>query len=213
MNPKKENDELSELLADLKEDRVLASVRERIARGTDPLEVLEACQRGMRLVGQRYEKGIYFISGLIIGGEIMREIGKVILPLLASRIEKHHSGTILLGTVEGDIHFIGKDVFKVLARCHGFQVHDLGVNVPPRDFLDAAQRIVPAIVGLSCLLSPCFEAVKKTIATVREGMTNPMPSFIVGGLVDEKVREYVGAEHWAADAMVGIEICREIVER
>ena len=161
-------DELSGMLADLKEERVLALVRERMARGADPLDILDACQTGMRMVGQNYEKGIYFISGLIIAGEIMREIGKLILPLLPSRFERNDSGTILLGTVEGDIHFIGKDVFKVLARCHGFQVYDIGVNVPPADFLAAARKIKPRIIGLSCLLSPCFEATRSTIAMIKQ---------------------------------------------
>src|SRR3972149_6504037 len=100
-----EKDELSGMLADLREEKVLALVRERMARGVDPLAILDACQTGIRLVGQHYEKGTYFISGLIIAGEIMREIGKLILPLLPSRFERNDSGTILLGAVQADIPF------------------------------------------------------------------------------------------------------------
>lgn len=211
MAPEPREDELSRLLADLKEHDVLAAVRGQISRGVNPMQILESCQRGMRVVGQLYEKGTYFISGLIIAGEIMREIGKLVLPLLASNIEQHDSGTILLGTVEGDIHFIGKDVFKVLARCHGFRVHDLGVNVPPGEFLSAARKTSPAIIGISCLLSSCFDALRNTISLLKEGLPDSAISFMVGGIVDRKVGEYVGADHTVNDAMVGIRICKEIM--
>lgn len=211
MGSDREMDELSRLLADLKEEKVLAVVRERIVRGVDPLAILDACQTGMRMVGQYYEKGTYFISGLIIAGEIMREIGKLILPLLASNIQGHDSGTILLGTVEGDIHFIGKDVFKVLARCHGFRVFDLGVNVPPGEFLTAVRKLSPRIIGLSCLLSSCFDAARNTISLIRKEAAPFRPLVLMGGMVDEKVCKYVDADHWVTDAMVGIRICQEAV--
>jgi methanogenic corrinoid protein MtbC1 len=205
--------ELSILLADLQEERVLALVRERLARGEDPLLLLEDCQKGMRIVGQRYEKEIYFVSGLIIAGEIMREIGKIVLPLLASNIDQRESGSVLLGTVQGDIHFIGKDIFKVLARCHGFKVHDLGVDVAPGAFVEAVQKTSPQIIGLSCLLSPCFQTMKSIISRIREQarFSGPAPSFIIGGMVDERVCEHVGADHWATDAMVGVHRCQEIM--
>lgn len=211
MSSEPERDELSGMIADLEEEKVLAMVRERMARGADPLEILESCRRGMRVVGHRYETGAYFISGLIIAGEIMREIGKLVLPLLAGRFDRSDSGTILLGTVAGDIHFIGKDVFKVLARCHGFQVFDIGVNAPPAEFLTAARKTRPRIVGLSCLLSPCFEAIRETISLIRREAGDPGPHFIIGGVVDEKVRGYVGADCWATDAMIGVRLCQEMV--
>jgi len=204
-------DELSCLVADLKEEQVLAAVRDRIARGIDPLAVLDACQTGMRMVGQHYQKGTYFISGLIIAGEIMREIGKLVLPLLASNIQGSDSGTILLGTVEGDIHFIGKDVFKVLARCHGFRVFDLGVNVSPAEFLSAFRKTEPKIIGLSCLLSSCFESARNTISMIRHEAVHSTPLFLMGGMVDEKVCKYVDGDCWVTDAMVGIRICQETV--
>jgi methanogenic corrinoid protein MtbC1 len=207
----KEEDELSRVLGDLKEDSALAIVRERIARGIDPLKILESAQSGMHVVGKRYEKGIYFISGLIIAGEIMQEIGKLILPLLASNIDWQDSGTILLGTVEGDIHYIGKDIFKVLARCYGFDVHDIGVNMPPEEFLTTAHRIKPRIIGLSCLLSSCYDSIRRTVSVLREGLSSHTPQIIVGGLVDEKVREYSGANHCVNDAMIGVRICKKII--
>lgn len=211
MSSNEKMDELSTLLADLKEEQVLAIVRERMASGMDPLAIIDACQTGMRRIGQYYEKGTYFISGLIIAGEIMREIGKLILPLIASNIQGHDSGTILLGTVEGDIHFIGKDVFKVLARCHGFKVFDLGVNVPPGEFLTAVRKTTPRIIGLSCLLSSCFEAARNTIALIRQEAAPSRPLFLMGGMVDEKVCKYVDADYWVTDAMVGIHICQKAV--
>ena len=214
MEPTKKKKELNALIADLDEDTVLSLVKQGIAEGDDPFTILDQCQRGMQLVGEHYEKGIYFISGLIMAGEIMHQVGEMVLPVLRERIRGGDSGVILLGTVQGDIHYLGKDIVKVLLRCYGFTVNDLGVDVPPAEFLAAAEESKPDIVGLSCLLNTSFKALGETITMLRThlGDSDSSPSFVIGGLVDEQVRRHVGADHWAADAMVGVRLCQLIMK-
>jgi methanogenic corrinoid protein MtbC1 len=204
---------LSFLLADLREDEVLVEVRRRLKEGENPLHLVEEFQQGMRLVGERYEKGVYYISGLIMAGEIMHQLGEVVLPLLRNSVSGEESGRILLGTVEGDIHYIGKDIVKVLLRCFGFTVFDLGVDIPPQEFLQKTDEIKPDIVGLSCLLTSSFEAMGATIKLLRKelGVGRPHPPIIIGGIVDERVCRHVRADGWANDAMKGVRLCQELI--
>jgi methanogenic corrinoid protein MtbC1 len=204
--------ELSVLIADLQEEEALKQITHLIKEGVDPLLLVDECQKGIRMVGERYEKGVYYLSGLIMAGEILHQTGELLFPLLKSRVSGSESGRILLGTVEGDIHYIGKDIFKVLLRCYGFTVFDIGVDVPPEEFLVKTKETKPHIVGLSCLLHSSYQAMRSTIGLLRAEM-KPAPSFIIGGLVDEQVREFVGADAWANDAMAGIRMCQQLIKK
>ncbi len=214
MNDLDRQDELISSMADLRENDVLALVKKRISDGVDPMEILDLCHKGMALVGERYEEERYFISGLIMAGEIMRQVGSLVLPLIESRIQGADSwGSILLGTAEGDIHFIGKEIFMTLARCNGFAVHDLGVDVPPSRFLSAARDLRPDIVGISCLITRAYDAMKGTISLLREGLQDHSPrAYIVGGVLDEQVFNYIGADFWTDDAMDGVRMCQRIMK-
>lgn len=207
-------DDLSKLVADLEEEKTIFCVKKRITRGDDPFLIIEQCQRGMQQVGESYEKGFYYVSGLIMAGEIMHQVAQIVLPVLEDRIKGKDSGCIVLGTVKGDIHYLGKDIVKVLLSGYGFTVHDLGVDVPSTEFLEAAKGLKPDIIGLSCLLNTSYESMKETIELIRGTLpgTRPLPNFIVGGLIDEQVRRYVGADYWAADAMTGVRLCQLIVK-
>ncbi|OPY66639.1 MAG: Methionine synthase [Syntrophorhabdaceae bacterium PtaU1.Bin034] len=205
---------LPNLLADLQEEAVLSHVTKRLEDDEDPLRIMEECQQGVRLVGERYEQGVYYISGLIMASAIMHEVGDIVLPMLKNRVTGSESGRILLGTVEGDIHYIGKDIIKVLLRCYGFTVSDLGVDVPAREFLAKTREMRPHIVGLSCLLNSGFESMRATVELLRTETARDrhiIPSFIIGGCVDERVREHVGADAWAADAMAGVRLCQQLI--
>lgn len=203
--------ELSNLIADLNEDAVLNQVEKRINEGVDPLLLMEECQKGIRMVGERYEKGSYFLSGLIMAGEIMHQVGEKVLPLITSRVSGNERGRVLLGTVEGDIHYIGKDIIRVLLSCYGFTVLDIGIDAPPGDFLAKAKEIKPHIVGLSCLLNSSYPPMRTTIELLRSEI-RPVPSFIIGGLVDEQIRVFTGADAWANDAMTGVRLCQQLIQ-
>jgi methanogenic corrinoid protein MtbC1 len=203
---------LSDQLADLNEEAVISLVEKRLKDGADPLQIVEECQKGVRIVGERYEKGIYYISGLIMAGEILHQVGEMVFPLIKSKVTGTDSGIVLLGTVSGDIHYIGKDIVKVLLQCFGFTVTDIGVDVPAKEFLAKTLEIKPHIVGISCLLSSCYNSLVDTIKLIRKEI-NPSPPVIIGGFVDEQACQYIGADGWANDAMVGIRIFQQLMQK
>ncbi|MFC1534209.1 B12-binding domain-containing protein [Thermodesulfobacteriota bacterium] len=206
--------ELSTLMAELDEDAVLDLVRKFMDDGIDPLIIIDLCHKGMVRVGERYEHGRYFISGLIMAGEIMRQVGQLVFPLLDNKIINGNSGSIVLGTVEGDIHFIGKDIFKDLVRGYGFTVHDLGVDVPPNKFLAAIHEFKPNIVGFSCLISSAFKSMQETVALLKKSVPQELSprAYIIGGRVEEFVCKDVGADYWANDGMRGVRLCQKIMD-
>lgn len=207
-------EQLISFMADLKQDETLKQVRKFMAEGMDPLHIFDLCYKGMSLVGKRYEKGRFYISGLIMAGQIMRQVGQMVLPLIENKTTGGESGCIVLGTVEGDIHDIGKDIFKVLVRSQGFTVHDVGVDKAPSRFLVAVNEFRPDIVGLSCLLNTAYEALKKTITLLRETSLKEMTprAYIIGGLVNEEVCNFVNSDYWTTDAMKGVRLCQHIIK-
>jgi methylmalonyl-CoA mutase cobalamin-binding domain/chain len=211
-SPKPDN-QLAQLVANLEEDAVLELVQQRIDAGDDPLQIINECNEGMRHVGQRYEQGEYFIAGLIMSGEIFREVVELIHPLLAQRATGESIGRVLVGTVSGDIHDLGKNIFGMLLACHGFEVIDLGVDVPPADFAARVIETQPDIVGLSGLITAAFATMKETVAVLQgEAQKHKLsfPIIIGGGFIDDQICQYVGADHWVPDAMAGIRLCEEL---
>ena len=210
------NSQLAQLVADLEEDAVLELVEKRISAGDDPLQIIDECNEGMREVGLRYENGEYFVAGLIMSGEIFREVVERIQPLLEQQAEGKLSGRVLVGTVSGDIHDIGKNMFGMLLSCHGFDVIDLGVDVLPSVFADKALEIKPDFVGLSGLITASFETMKETITALRQKSEEhglSFPVIIGGGMIDDQIRQYVGADYWMPDAMAGVRLCQELLDK
>jgi methanogenic corrinoid protein MtbC1 len=205
--------ELSTLVAELHEEAVLNLVRQYLTDGVEPLVIIDLCNKGMIKIGEYYEQGRYYIAGLIMGGEIMRQVGQLVLPLLESKITNGNAGSIVLGTVEGDIHFIGKDIFKVLVRVYGFTIHDLGVDVPPNKFLAGIHEFKPNIVGLSCLISAAFKSMQETVAFIKRNIPPELAplAYLIGGRVDELVCKEVGADYWTNDAIKGVRLCKKIM--
>jgi len=206
---------ISESLSDLNEKETIAAVEERLELGDDPIRIMDQCQEGIIEVGRRYESGEYFISALIMAGEIMRQISEILLPVLKKEITGKASGRILLATVQRDIHFIGKNIFKVLLQCTGYTVQDAGEDVPPEKILEATLAFSPDVIGLSCLLSSCYDSMRDTVAILKEGTRDleTIPRIIIGGRVNEKVNQYVGADGWADDAMIGLRLCHKLIRR
>jgi methanogenic corrinoid protein MtbC1 len=213
MDRTENHEKLITLMADLQEDAVLDLVQQQLAEGVDPLAIVDSCHKGMIKVGERYEQGRYYISGLIMAGEIMRQVGQLVFPLLEGKMTNGNSGSIVLGTVEGDIHFIGKDIFKVLVRGYGFTVHDLGVDVPPSKFLAAIHELKPDIVGLSCLISAAFRSMRETITFLKQNVPEKLlpRAYIIGGRVDKLICKEVGSDYWTNDGIKGVHLCQKIM--
>ncbi len=204
---------LSAALADLRENEVLALVRWRMARGDDPLRIIEDCQAGMREVGERYTQQRYFLSGLIMAGEILREVMEIVMPSVEERFSGKSAGRVLLGTVQGDIHDLGKNLLVMLLRVYGFNVLDLGVDVAPEEFVAQARMFEPDIIGMSGLITAAHPTMRETVNALRAMMAadGTRIPILLGGQVDAQVCAYVGADHWSTDAMEGVRLCQRLV--
>lgn len=216
MNQFNPSSELTAKVAALDEQGVLKIARKRLDSGDDPLSIIEDCNKGMVEVGNRYEQQIYFIAGLIMAGEIFKQVMEIVHPRIKEGAAREDSGRILIGTVKGDIHDIGKDIASMLLRCSGFTVDDIGVNVPPAEFVKQVSALKPDIIGLSCLLTISFEALRETISVLRrQDMLSfrNIPVLIGGAQINDEVCKYVGANYWVDDAMDGVRICQRLLHK
>jgi len=214
MSEKDNRSALTTLVADLEEQQALMLVQQRLDGGDAPLLIVEDCQADLRLVGERYEQRQYFISALIMAGEIFREVMELVQPIIETKLSGNESGQILLGTVRGDIHDIGKNNLTLLLRCYGFTVHDLGVDVPPSEFLAQALALNPEIIGLSGLLTLSYDSMRETVDLLRQSINGHLlstPIIIGGNQLNEQVCQYVGADYWVTDAMNGVRLCQRLL--
>jgi methanogenic corrinoid protein MtbC1 len=204
------NGALITAITNLQEEAALALVRQRLDTGDDPLLIIKDCQEGLRQVGLLYEQRQYFLAGLIMAGEIFREVMELVQPVVERQVSGEVSGRILLGTVEGDIHDLGKNIVSVLLGCHNFAVHDLGVDVPPAAFAEQAAQFLPHVIGLSGLVASAYEAMRETVTLLRaQGFRGPI--VIGGGQLSEEICQYVGADYWTTDAVAGVELCSRLI--
>jgi len=203
-------DSLINATAELDERKAVFLVKQALDQGRSPVEIVEECRKGMTLVGERYAKREYFLSDLIMSAEIFKQVMSLLLPALSEAGEICGIVPVVFGTVQGDIHDIGKDITISLLRCSGFEVEDLGVDVPPDKFVQAAREKGVRIICLSALLTASFESMKKTVELFEQEGLRQSVKVVIGGLVNEKVCKYVGADCWANDARHGVEICREL---
>lgn len=200
---------LTQAISDLNEGFAMELVKLRLDMGIAPLDIVEECRNGMIAVGDLYSRGDYFLGDLVLSAEIFNEIMQLLKPILDLKETRKPLGKIVFGTVEGDIHDIGKNITISLLRCHGFEVYDLGVNVPPDKFVHFLKETGANILCLSTLLSSCFEALQRTVKLVRLFDSERKIKVLIGGLVNEKVREYADADDWVTDARKGITICKK----
>jgi methanogenic corrinoid protein MtbC1 len=199
-------------IAALDEQGALDAVTARIDAGDDPLAIIEECQLGMRWVGEHYQTGKYFISGLIMAGEIFREAMVVLGPLLPETTVDAGQGSVLICTVRGDIHDLGKSIVTMMLRSYGIVVYDLGVDVSPDEVVRKVAELKPDILGLSGLLTVATDGMKATIDAVRAGRELAgLPIIIGGGIVDEQTCSWTGADLWASDASRGVKLIREAI--
>jgi len=204
--------ELVNAIADMREEEALKLVREMVEGGSEPGAILEAVRKAMDIVGQRYEKGTYFLPELMLAGELMKQITDILKPELAKVPESKRRGKVLLGTVEGDIHDIGKNIVGFMLDTSGFDVRDLGVNVPPQKFVEAIRDFQPQVVGLSGFLALAYDAMKETVEAIKAaGLRDEVKIMIGGGQVNEEIRKYAGADAYGKDAMAGVSLAKEWV--
>ena len=204
-------DELVQALRDLNEKKVYELVEERIDRGVAAVEIVKACNEGMIAVGEKFSTCEYFISQLIFSSEILKHVMKRLEPLLQGTAGGPSAGKVVIGTVKGDIHDIGKNLVVTLLRGAGFEVVDLGVDVPAERFIAALKETGAKILGLSALLNFTYTEMKHVVERVREAGLGDKVKIIIGGApCNEQVRQFTGADYYAVDAVAGVSMCRQI---
>lgn len=203
------SEQLIAAMANLDEEGVTRLVQESLDAAEDPMLVLADCRTGMSQVGQRYEAGEYYVSELIMAGEIFKQASARISSQFAADAGPKR-GTVVVGTVKGDIHDIGKDIVVTLLEANNFEVIDLGVDVPAEKFVEAVKSSGAAVVGLSGLLTISFDAMKATVdALVAAGLRSGVKVMVGGGPVTEQVCGQVGADALGTDAQAAVSLCEQ----
>ena len=200
---------LTQALGDLEDDVVLEMLRGFVATApteTEALEAVTACQAGMAIVGDLFEQGDYFVGDLIFAGELLTDAINVLKPALAAD-GSMVQGTILVGTVQGDLHDIGKNIFKSMIESAGFEVIDLGIDVKPEAFVEKALELKPDVIGMSGVLTLAVDSMKNTVEALKAA--NIDSKIIIGGNpVTRECCEYVGSDAYTTNAAEGVKICQ-----
>lgn len=201
---------LIKAIADMQEEEALEIARKMLEDGLDPMAILEVSRKAMDLVGQRYQEGTYFLPELMLAGEMMDDISDLIRPELEKMPEIEYLGKVLIGTVDGDIHDIGKNIVTFMLDVSGFEVLDLGVDVPPQKFVEAIGEFKPQVVGLSGLLTLAFDSMKNTVEAIEDaGLRDGVKIMVGGGQVNQEISDYAGADAYGKDALAGVALSRK----
>lgn len=202
--------DLTAAIVEIREGDVYDIVEALLAAGVQPPAIIEACREAMGVIGRRFEAGQAFIPELVMAGEMMKAVVEEVRPLLATGPQAGHAGCVVLGTVMGDIHDIGKDLVGTVLDAAGFDVVDLGVDVPPERFVAAIEERDRCIVALSCLLTTGFEKMRETVAAVDATGARSRVKIMIGGApITALVCEHVAADGWGVDAAAALELARQ----
>ena len=200
---------LVDLLADLKDKEVLELVKQRLDIGEDPLEILEDSRKGMEIVGRRFADDEYFLPELVFSGDLLKQVTELVKPHLKQAVETKKLGKVVIGTVAGDIHDIGLNIVDFMLDVNGFEVYNLGVDVPAEAFVNKVKETGAPILGLSGFLTPAFEAMKETVEAIEAaGMRDKVKIMIGGGQLDDDIRKYARADAYGKNAMAAVALAK-----
>jgi methylmalonyl-CoA mutase cobalamin-binding domain/chain len=203
---------LSKALVELERDEVIKTVKSRAEKGEDPIQILEECRRGMTIVGERFQKGEYFLAELLLSAEIFKGAVAILEPYLAKARPSKPLGKVVLATLRGDIHDLGKNIVATLLQAQGFEVYDLGVDVDPAVVVKKVKETKPEFVGFSALITTTFASMKEAAEMLEEaGLRDQLKLMIGGGVTTPMVKDYVGADFQTTDAMEGVAYCMKVI--
>ncbi|MFX1394746.1 MAG: B12-binding domain-containing protein [Promethearchaeota archaeon] len=206
------SEDLIKLIVELQENETIELVRKKIDNGEDPLKILDQIREAMAKVGELFEKKEYFLPDLIMAGEILRQITEILEPKLKTSTKVKTLGKIVLGTVFGDIHDIGKNIVGFMLETNGFEVYDLGIDVPKEKFVEKIKEVNAEIVALSGFLTLAYDSMKETIEEIKkEDLRDKARIMIGGGQIDETIRDYVGADAYGKDAIEAVALAKKWV--
>jgi methanogenic corrinoid protein MtbC1 len=199
---------LIDAITEMREEDAVRLTNELLDASASPADILNACKDAVDVVGKRFECGEAFIPELMLAGEMMTAITDILKPRMAEDAVAEKLGKIVLGTVQGDIHDIGKDIVGFMLDLNGFQVTDLGVDVPSEKFVAAVKETAAKIVGLSGFLTLAYGPMKNTVAAIRAAGLDDVKIMIGGGQIDENIRQYTGADAYGRDAMAAVALAK-----
>jgi methylmalonyl-CoA mutase cobalamin-binding domain/chain len=206
------SEELALAIVELQRDKAIDLVKSRSEKGESPLQILEECRQGMTIVGQRFQTGEYFLAELILSAEIFKEAVGILDPYLAATDPQESRGKVIVATLAGDIHDLGKNLFAALVKARGFEVHDLGVDVAPALLVEKVKEVKPDFVGFSALITSVFDAMKEAADMLEEaGLRQQFKLMVGGGIATEMVKDYINADFYTTDAMEGVGYCIELI--
>jgi methylmalonyl-CoA mutase cobalamin-binding domain/chain len=207
------NKGLVNAMAELDRTTVLNIVREEISIGTDPLRIIDWLSEGVKIVGEYFEKKEYFLAELITSGDIFENAFQELKPVLEkSDLILQSKGKIVIGTVQGDVHDIGKNIVKTILIASGFSVEDLGVDVQPEKFIEAVKQSDFKILGLSALLTIAIDSVKDIIKLLeRENLRNKVRIIIGGSAFTEEIANKLGVDAFGKDPQEAVKICQKFL--
>lgn len=205
---------IKEAFLGMKRVEVVDLVKEALSSEEDPLALLKTCREAMEEIGRHFETGEFFLSELIYSAEVFKAVSAILEPhLVASRDEDQPTGTIVFGTPKGDIHDLGKNIVITMMRAQGFQVHDLGIDVPAETFIEEIIKTGAPVLALSALITPAFEAMKKTIHLLEEKNLREKTFVLIGGgVTTEFARKEMGADAQTLDPTEAIHLCVKYVD-
>lgn len=204
------SDDLVKAMSELEEEKALSITKARLASGEDPLKILEDSRKAMEIVGKRFGSGEYFIPDLVYSGEILRQLSEMVKPKLTQTAQIKRLNKIVLGTVAGDIHDIGLNIVEFMLDVNGFEVFNLGIDVPVEKFVEKIKETHAPIVGLSGFLTLAFDSMKQTIEAIKSaGLRKDVKIMIGGGQIDEEIKKYTGADAYGKDAMSAVTLARQ----
>jgi methanogenic corrinoid protein MtbC1 len=203
--------ELIDAITEMRETDAVALAQKLLDSGTKPLDILESCRQAMEIIGKRFEAGDCFIPELILAGEILSQISAIVKPHIKQASAVKKLGKVVFGTVQGDIHDIAKDIVVFMLDINGFEVTDLGVDVPPAKFIETVKQTGAKIVGLSGFLTLAYDPMKETVAALKAAGLSDVKVMIGGGQIDEQIRQYTGADAYGKDAMAAVALAKQWV--
>lgn len=203
-------EELAKAITGLEEEKAVGLVEKALESGKAPLEVLAVCQDGMSAVGEMFEKNQYYLSELIYSGAIFKRLSDLITLAMKGAAPAQTRGSVVIGTIAGDVHDLGKNIVVMLLKGAGYDVHDLGVDVPPERFIEEVKKTGAGVVGISALLTTSFPGMKEVVDILgKEGLRDSVRIMIGGGVVDERSRDFVGADFQSRNGYSAVNYCNE----
>lgn len=205
--------DLSKAIVEINRDQVLDEVKSRVEKGEDPIQILDECRKGIIEVGELFQKGEYFLVELMLSGELFVEVVEILEPHMAKTRPSKPLGKIVLATLKGDIHDIGKNILSIMLTAQGFEVHDLGVDADPDEVVEEIKKIKPDFVGFSALITSAFESMKRAVDLLEEaGVRNQFKLLVGGGVTTPVVKDHINADFQTRDAMEGVEFCLKSIK-